>query len=64
MLVPRNVVETNLALLRAAELRLALGQRAEAEVNLQAFDRAWPVAARPPGVGARAAAVRAALAAD
>jgi hypothetical protein len=61
MLVPRNVVDTNLALLRAAELQLGLGQFAQAESSLQTFDRVWPASRRPPALRARFDAVRAAL---
>jgi putative peptide modification system cyclase len=46
MLMPLNVVQSDLALLRAAELSAKLGNRAESKKNADAFRAAWPDAAR------------------
>ena len=44
MLEPFNVAESDLALLRAAELSNALGNKSDARNSLAAFLRAWPQA--------------------
>jgi hypothetical protein len=56
-----NVAQSDLALLRAAELSLALGRREEARKNFDEFRRAWPLAGLPATLVARAKAVAAAL---
>ncbi len=42
MLTPLNVAESNLALLRAAELERARGNATAALASLDAFEKAWP----------------------
>jgi len=49
-LTPFNVVESDLALLRTAELAYASGNAAEAQHALNEFQNAWPAAARLPWV--------------
>jgi hypothetical protein len=60
MLQPVNVIESNLALLAAAELDQAAGNAAAARASLAQFDKAWP---QPPAfVSARLRKLRALLA--
>jgi putative peptide modification system cyclase len=54
MLQARNVVESDLAVLRMAELAHALGRDDEAQKQLAAFDAIWPRNAQPPFAAARA----------
>jgi hypothetical protein len=54
VLQARNVVESDLAALRMAELAHALGRDAEAQQQLAAFDALWPRDARPLFAAARA----------
>ena len=58
MLMPFNVVQSDLALLRAAELSLELGQQAEAARHLSAFRKAWPQADSLRFVSARLQALQ------
>jgi putative peptide modification system cyclase len=53
MLQARNVVESDLAVLRMAELAHALGRDDEAQKQLDAFDAIWPRNAQPPFAAAR-----------
>jgi putative peptide modification system cyclase len=53
MLQARNVAESDLAVLRMAELAHALGRDDEAQKQLAAFDAIWPRNAQPPFVAAR-----------
>ena len=46
MLEPFNVAESDLALLRAAELSNALGNKSDVQDSLAEFLNAWPQAAR------------------
>jgi len=62
VLQPRNVVESDIAMLRMAELAHALGRDAEAQKQLTAFDAVWPPNARPPFAAARAERLSQALA--
>lgn len=50
----RNVAESDLALLRMAELAHSLGRNDEAKKQLAAFDAIWPRNAQPPFVAERA----------
>jgi putative peptide modification system cyclase len=54
LLSPANIVESNLALLAAAELNAQLGRQRAAQVRLAQFRKAWP--APPAFVKARLAA--------
>ena len=54
MLQARNVAESDIAVLRLAELEHALEHDAEAQKQLAAFDAIWPRAAQPPPIAARA----------
>lgn len=54
MLQAYNVVESDIALLRMAELAHALGRDEEAQKQLAAFDAIWPRNAQPPFAAARA----------
>jgi tetratricopeptide (TPR) repeat protein len=51
--IPFNVVQTNIALLRAAELNLALGEKAQARRELAEFRRVWPHADDVPSIAER-----------
>lgn len=53
MLEPFNVAESDLALLRAAELSSALGDKEQAQRSLGAFLRAWPRARDLPWLAPR-----------
>jgi len=53
MLMPLNVVQSDLALLRAAELSAKLGRTAEAKQQAEEFRKAWPDADRIGFVAAR-----------
>ncbi|WHZ20272.1 MAG: Adenylate cyclase [Rhodanobacteraceae bacterium] len=53
VLEPFNVAESDLALLRAAELSSALGDKEQAQRSLAAFLRAWPRARDLPWVAPR-----------
>jgi putative peptide modification system cyclase len=64
ILTPFNVAQTNLALLREAELRLALDDRGAAAKSLAKFEAAWPTRHPTARIAERAAVVRAALAVD
>jgi putative peptide modification system cyclase len=57
MLQARNVVESDLAVLRMAELAHALGRDDEAQRQLGAFDAIWPRTAQPPFAAARGEAL-------
>jgi hypothetical protein len=61
MLTPFNVVQTDLALLREAELSSALGMHDEARRALSDFERAWPEAGAIDYLRARLATLRAAV---
>jgi hypothetical protein len=61
MLTPFNVVQTDLALLRQAELSAALGMPGEARRALSEFERAWPEVGAIEHLHARIAKLRAAL---
>lgn len=63
ILTPLNVVQSDLALLSAAELAAKLGRKDEAKTHLAAFRKAWPDADRIGFVTARIKALDAALAA-
>jgi hypothetical protein len=63
ILTPLNVVQSDLALLSAAELALKLGRKDEAKTHLAEFRKAWPDADRIGFVTARIKALDAALAA-
>lgn len=52
-----NVVDTNLALLDAAELHQESGESRQAQASLEAFQRAWPVDTWPDYLRRRVAAV-------
>jgi hypothetical protein len=54
ILQARNVAESDIALLRVAELAHALGRDEEARKKLDAFDAIWPRDRQPPLVAARA----------
>jgi putative peptide modification system cyclase len=54
ILQARNVIESDLALLRMAELAHALDRDEEAQQQLAAFDAIWPRNAQPPFAAARA----------
>jgi len=62
ILTPLNVVQSDLALLRAAELAAKLGRKDEAKGHLAAFRKAWPEADRIGFVTARLKTLDAALA--
>jgi putative peptide modification system cyclase len=59
MLTPLNVAQSNLALLRAAELSAKLGRADEAKKQAAAFRAAWPDADRVHFVAARLKALEA-----
>jgi len=61
LLTPFNVVQSDLALLRAAELALKLGKKDEARNRLAAFRQAWPGADSLAFVGPRLKTLDAAL---
>ncbi|MGH8173091.1 MAG: putative peptide modification system cyclase, partial [Rhodanobacteraceae bacterium] len=61
VLVPFDVAQSNIAILRAAELELALGQRTEARRDLDAFRRDWSAALNDTDFAARANRVDAAM---
>jgi tetratricopeptide (TPR) repeat protein len=63
ILTPLNVVQSDLALLSAAELAAKLGRKDEAKGHLAEFRKAWPDADRIGFVTARVKALDAALAA-
>lgn len=54
ILQARNVVESDLAVLRIADLTHALGRDTEAQTELTAFDAMWPKNVRPPFAAAHA----------
>ncbi len=58
MLAPFNVARSDLALLRAAELLDASGNKVEANKSLKAFERVWLGASNLPQVSARVRALR------
>jgi len=62
MWTPANIVESNLALLSAAEFAVKLGQPKLARQKLTAFNRAWPNAEKIPFVETRLRSLTAALA--
>jgi putative peptide modification system cyclase len=62
VLTPYNVAQSNLALLRAAELASDLGQADEARNQLAAFKRAWRDADQIPFIALRLKVLNAALA--
>ena len=55
------VAQSNLALLRCAELEQTLGQPDAAKKDFAAFDSVWPTATRPSNVAARATQLSAKL---
>jgi hypothetical protein len=55
---PTNVVESDLALLTAAELALAGGQKDLARQRLKSFDQAWPTVPELPGLRNRVSNLR------
>jgi putative peptide modification system cyclase len=61
MLAPFNVAHSDLALLRAAELSNAMGDKAKMRQSLMAFEAAWPKAAQSSSLLARVKALQAAL---
>jgi len=61
ILEARNVIESDLALLRMAELSQAMGREGEARQHLAAFEAAWPGNLQPPFAAARAAKLRESL---
>jgi putative peptide modification system cyclase len=61
ILQARNVVESDLAVLRLAELAHVLGQDGEAQKQLLAFDALWSAGTLPQSVAARVAALRSVL---
>jgi len=61
MLQPRNVADSNLAVLRGAELSLADGDREAAVRLLARFEKLWPAEKLPNAVRERVRAVRATL---
>ena len=63
ILMPLNVVQSDLALLRAAELANALGRKDEAKTHLAEFRKAWPDTQSLGFVTARLNTLDAALAA-
>jgi putative peptide modification system cyclase len=63
ILTPLNVVQSDLALLSAAELAAKLGRKDEAKAHLAGFRKAWPDADRIGFVAARVKTLDAALAA-
>ena len=52
-LIGYNIAQSNLALLRSAELSLAAGKTDAARVDAQRFEQAWPRAEWPASVAAR-----------
>jgi hypothetical protein len=62
MLTPLNVVQSDLALLTAAELAAKLNRNDETKKQLDAFRKAWPNADRIAFVAARTKTLDAALA--
>jgi len=64
ILVPLNVVQSDLALLTAAELAAKLGKKDEAKAHLAGFRKAWPDAEHVGFVTARLKTLDAALAAS
>jgi hypothetical protein len=63
ILVPLNVVQSDLALLRQAELATALGRKSDANDHLAEFRKAWPEADRVGFVAARLKALSGTVAA-
>ncbi|HKZ09552.1 MAG TPA: putative peptide modification system cyclase, partial [Rhodanobacteraceae bacterium] len=61
MLAPFNVAESNLALLRAAELSYATNNKVAMQQSLTAFEEAWPKAAQQVWLASRLSALRASL---
>ncbi len=61
LLVAFNVMQSNVALLRAAELALEQGDKTQAESKLARFRKQWPEASRASPYSARADAVEANL---
>ena len=61
MLDPMTIAETRLARLEAASLLAHNGQKARAQAELDAFDKAWPADALPRALHARREAARATL---
>ena len=59
--IPLNVAESNIAVLRSAELSLALGRKDEARRSLDAFSKIWNDAAQPAAVAAEVRKLRTAL---
>ena len=57
--IPYAVAQTNLALLRQAELNLAADRKDDARRALQAFHAAWPDAEQIPAIAARLKALSA-----
>lgn len=53
VLTPFNVVQSDLALLRAAEFSLAVGNKTEARRFLSDFDKVWPTATQLPWLAPR-----------
>ena len=61
MLAPFNVAESDLSLLRAAELSENSGKKTAARRFLVAFERAWPNASRTPWLAVRQRALQSRL---
>jgi len=60
-IIPFDVAQTDLALLRLAELNIALGKKDEARRAHHEFSKAWPDVKQVPAVAARLKTVSAAL---
>lgn len=61
LLLPFNVVQSNLALLDVAESSLLLGDQAQARNALHAFQKVWPIAPKSASVLKRIASIQADL---
>ncbi|MEZ5460427.1 putative peptide modification system cyclase [Dokdonella sp.] len=61
VLTPFNVSQTNLALLRGAELALEANDRKAAANQLESFRNVWPAAGQSPELARRIASVQSAL---
>ena len=61
ILQARNVVESDLAMLRLAEIARKLGRDKESQLSLNAFDEAWPKDVQPAFASARVERLRRAV---
>jgi putative peptide modification system cyclase len=60
-LTPFNVAESNLALLRSAEISASLGDKSGARQSLAAFEHAWPTAMQLPWLAPKVGALQSQL---